>query len=104
MEVMGLGAGWFVWSWVIVVSDLLLGLSSLVRGRLESAVPGAWRCVKAVGLSPATRPDCRTPYEADMCKPDPGLRLAFPSELEASIKAGRPSSFVCACVWRQSVK
>ena len=29
-------------SWVIVASDLLLGLGRLVRGRLESAVPGAW--------------------------------------------------------------
>ena len=38
---MGLGAGWFVWSWVIVVSDLL-GLGRLVHGQLESAVPGAW--------------------------------------------------------------
>ena len=26
LGVAGLGAGWFVWSWVIVVSDLLLGL------------------------------------------------------------------------------
>ena len=33
---------WFVWSWIIVLSDLLLGLGRLVRGRLESAVPGAW--------------------------------------------------------------
>ena len=29
-------------SWIIVASDLLLGLGRLVRGRLESVVPGAW--------------------------------------------------------------
>ena len=28
-------------SWIIVASDLF-GLGRLVRGRLESAVPGAW--------------------------------------------------------------
>ena len=92
LGVADLGAGWFVWSWVI--SDLLHGLGSLVRGRLESA----WRCVKAVGSSPATRPDRRTPHEADRCKPEPGLRLAFPSEPEASIKAGPVLLCVCVCV------
>ena len=29
-------------SWIIVASDVLLGLRRLVRGRLESVVPGAW--------------------------------------------------------------
>ena len=40
--------------WVIVVSDLLLGLGRLVRGRLESAIPGAWSgIVLRVRVSPS---------------------------------------------------
>ena len=49
---MGLGADWFVSSWVIVVSGLLLGLGSLVHGWLESMVPGAWCGDEDVGSSP----------------------------------------------------
>ena len=55
LGVAGLGAGWFVWSWVIVVSDLLLGRGRLVRGRLESAVPGAWSGVVLRVRVPSSR-------------------------------------------------
>ena len=54
----------------------------------------------ARGLSPAT-PPARRPHEVDRSEAGSGLQLAFPSELEASIKAVATGSwvYVCVCVF-----
>ena len=54
----------------------------------------------AKGLSPDT-PPARRPHEVDRSEASSGLQLAFPSELEASIKAVATGSwvYVCVCVF-----
>ena len=100
LGVAGFGAGWFVWSWAIVVSDLLLGLGRLVRGRLESAVFGAASCCgfesRRAGSSRAAR---GVKVQASL----PPAHL--PSELGVSIKAAAIISFggcvsVCGPVFK----
>ena len=77
LGVAGLGAGWFVWSWVIIISDLLLGLGRLVRGRLESVVPGAWsRIMLWVRVAPSRIVEDHTRWTGPST--GSGLQLTFP--------------------------